>query len=210
MKKLFFINKQIIKMLYKNFKVLIINCTYKTNKYKMFLLTIIEYIVINFTFIINIVFLIKKIVNYYDWILNYLKTLYVSLKLADFHVIITNWDLILLEIIDVQYFVKTKHILYLWYVHRNVIKNCKIFFSIKKNWETFLIDWHAIIYAFNKTKFETIWRTLIIRWYNINFENIFYIYTMWLMFWYIKLCKCKINKIMHFNIIIISRAENIY
>ena len=30
------------------------------------------------------------------------------------------------------------------------------------------------------------------------------------MLWYIKLCKCEINKIMHFNIIIISRAEDIH
>ena len=66
MKKLFFINKQMIEVLCKNFEVLIMNCTYKTNKYKMFLLTIIKHIVIDFTFIINFVFLIKKTANYYD------------------------------------------------------------------------------------------------------------------------------------------------
>ena len=66
MKKFFFINKQMIKTLCKNFEILIMNCTYKMNKYKMFLLTIIEHIVIDFTFIINFVFLIKEIANYYD------------------------------------------------------------------------------------------------------------------------------------------------
>ena len=66
MKQFFFINKQVIETLCKNFEVLIINCTYKTNKYKMSLLTIIEHIVINFTFIVNFVFLIKETANYYD------------------------------------------------------------------------------------------------------------------------------------------------
>ena len=66
MKKLFFINKQVIETLYKNFETLIIDCIYKINKYKIFLLTIIEHIVINFIFIINFIFLIKEIVNYYN------------------------------------------------------------------------------------------------------------------------------------------------
>ena len=100
-----------IEILYKNCKILIINCIYKTNKYKISLLTIIEYIVINFTFIINFIFLIKKTANYYDWIFNYLKTLYVSLKFFNFCIIIINQNLILIKIIDVQYSVKTKYIL---------------------------------------------------------------------------------------------------
>ena len=103
-KKAFFINKQVIKTLYKNFKILIINCIYKINKYKMLLLTIIEYMIINFTFIVNFTFLIKEIANYYDWILNYLKTLYVDLKFINFCVIVINQNLILIIIINVQYF----------------------------------------------------------------------------------------------------------
>ena len=65
-KKLFFINKQIIKALCKNSEILIMNCIYKINKYKMLLLIIIEHIIIDFIFIINFVFLIKKIASYYD------------------------------------------------------------------------------------------------------------------------------------------------
>ena len=187
-KKFFFINKQVIEVLCKNFEILIINCTYKTNKYRMFLLTIIKHIVIDFIFIINFVFLIKKIASYYDWILNHLKILYISLKLVNSRVIVMNRNLILMKVINIQYFAKTKHVLCFWHVYRNVIKNCKTFFSIKKNWKTFLIDWHAIIYVFNKTKFETTWRALIIKWYNINFEDVSYLYKTWLMLllWYIK------------------------
>ena len=48
MKKFLFINKQVIETLCKNFEVLIINCIYKINKYKIFLLTIIEHIIIDY------------------------------------------------------------------------------------------------------------------------------------------------------------------
>jgi len=66
MKKLLFVHKDMLKILCKNSKVLIMNCTYKTNKYKMLLLTICEVTFLGTTFIVGFVFLDKETKNYYD------------------------------------------------------------------------------------------------------------------------------------------------
>jgi len=54
---LFFISKCMQKLLRLNMKILIIDCTYKTNKYKMFLLIIIEVIALNTTFYVAFCFM---------------------------------------------------------------------------------------------------------------------------------------------------------
>lgn len=55
-----------LEILCKNPKILIIDRIYKTNKYKMSLLTICEVIFLNTMFIVNFVFLDKEIKSYYD------------------------------------------------------------------------------------------------------------------------------------------------
>ncbi len=128
-----------LKILCKNSKILIIDCIYKTNKYKMLLLTICEIILLNTIFIVDFVFLDKEIKNYYNWILYYLIYLYSSLKLFSSRVIVIDRNLILIEIIDNCLFKcveiwneETNYILYLWYLYRNIAKNCKVFFAIDK------------------------------------------------------------------------------
>jgi len=55
-----------LEILCKNSKILIINCIYKTNKYKLLLLTICEIIVLDIIFIVDFVFIEKENKNYYD------------------------------------------------------------------------------------------------------------------------------------------------
>ena len=56
-KRLFFVNKNIKKILFKNSKMLIMNCTYKINKYRMSLFIIINVIALKTSFYIAKVFL---------------------------------------------------------------------------------------------------------------------------------------------------------
>ena len=53
------------KLLHLNIKILIINCIYKTNKYKIFLLIIIEIIVLNIIFYVDFCFIKKENYNNY-------------------------------------------------------------------------------------------------------------------------------------------------
>ena len=63
-KQLFFVNKIIKKVLCKNFKILIINCIYKINKYKISMFVIIKIIALKFSFYINFAFFKKKKVEF--------------------------------------------------------------------------------------------------------------------------------------------------
>ena len=59
-KRMFFVNKNVVKIFIKNLNVLIIDCTYKINKYKIFLITIADQILLKITFLIDFVFLLNE------------------------------------------------------------------------------------------------------------------------------------------------------
>ncbi len=65
-KKLFFVHKGTTEILSKISEILIMNCTYKTNKYRMPLLIICEFTSLGTTFIVGFVFIEKKTTKYYD------------------------------------------------------------------------------------------------------------------------------------------------
>jgi hypothetical protein len=56
-----------LEILCKNLKILIINCIYKTNIYKILLLTICEIIALEIIFIVDFVFIKKENKNYYNY-----------------------------------------------------------------------------------------------------------------------------------------------
>jgi len=59
--------KNMLEILCKNLKILIINCIYKTNIYKILLLTICEIIALEIIFIVDFVFIKKENKNYYNY-----------------------------------------------------------------------------------------------------------------------------------------------
>jgi len=186
-KKLFFVHKDMLEILCKNSKVLIMNCTYKTNKYKMPLLTICEVTSLGSTFIVGFAFLKKEIKNYYDWVLYHLIKLYGNLGLSLPRVIASDRDLALMEAIDGRlprrpgaHGEGTSHVLCLWHLHRNVAKNCKASFATNEKWEAFLIAWHAIIYANTHALFEAAWIQFVTNYCEDHRDDINYIVDTWL------------------------------
>ena len=59
-KKLFFVNKHIKKILCKNFEIFVMNCTYKINKYDMSMFVVMNHISLNTNFYIDFAFIEKK------------------------------------------------------------------------------------------------------------------------------------------------------
>lgn len=53
-----------------------------------------------------------------------------------------------------QVFFIANHILYLGYIDKNVLANCKSFFNIKKKWQKFYEDWHKDSFAITEAIFE--------------------------------------------------------
>ena len=62
---LFFVDKNIINILRKNFEIFVMNCIYKTNRFNIFLLNIVDHTFIETTFYIDFAFIDKKRENRY-------------------------------------------------------------------------------------------------------------------------------------------------
>ncbi len=82
LKILFFAKFICQRMMFLNWKILIIDCTYKTNKYEMSLCIIFEIIVLNTIFYVVFAFISSKHANSYQWILEQLLELYQELNIV--------------------------------------------------------------------------------------------------------------------------------
>jgi len=149
---LFFILKCMQKLLRLNMKILIMNCTYKTNKYKMLLLIIIKIIVLNIIFYVAFCFIKDESYSDYEWIIEVLVRLYDHLNLSYSITIIFDDDKALSSTLS-HVFAKqnhrVNHILCIWHINQNVTTNCKKYFLTNEQWETFYKRWKNIVYANN-------------------------------------------------------------
>ncbi len=98
--KLFFNWLSCHDMLICNSKILIMNCIYKINHYKMLLLIIIKVIALNIFFFVEFCFMtVEKTVNYM-WVLKQLKLLYIKFNLFDSTVILIDYKQDLINILQ--------------------------------------------------------------------------------------------------------------
>lgn len=98
--KLFFNWLSCHDMLICNSKILIMNCIYKINHYKMLLLIIIKVIALNIFFFVEFCFItVEKTVNYM-WVLKQLKLLYIKFNLFDSTVILIDYKQDLINILQ--------------------------------------------------------------------------------------------------------------
>jgi hypothetical protein len=201
-----FFMKQSSKILLKsNHEILVMNCTYKINKYKMSFLIINDQTVLHFNFFVTFCFMIKETSADYFWILQQLKTIYLKLNFSNSIVIITDMKKELMTIISLN-FENFSHLLCIWHINKNVLINCKKEFDNKKNWNRFFIEWKNVIYASSEAKFWKLWKRFFIK-YSFKRNCVQY-----LVFIYIANCrhfaKCFIDKILHFETTSTSRDED--
>ncbi len=98
--KLFFNWLSCHDMLICNSKILIMNCIYKINHYKMLLLIIIKVITLNIFFFVEFCFMtVEKTANYM-WVLKQLKLLYIKFNLFDSTVILIDYKQDLINILQ--------------------------------------------------------------------------------------------------------------
>lgn len=148
----FFMKKSFETLIKTNNEVILMNCTYKINRFKMSLFIIFDHIVLHIIFYIIFAFLIKKITFDYAWILNQLKIIYTRLKVLDLTVIITNMKKALMLAISVIHS-NINYLLCFWHINNNVLINCKRVFDDKKTWDRFCDKWKAMTYASTEIEF---------------------------------------------------------
>ena len=196
-----FIFKTLLKI---NSKMLIMNCTYKINKYNMSLMIISDQTALHINFYVIFCFMTQKLNFDYCWCLQQLKTIYVDLEIAAFTIIIIDMKRELMKVCE-TIFEKTNHLLCLWHNNKNVIVKCRNNFNDKEAWNVFYLEWKLVIYVSSKKEFWTLW-TSFIRKYNEN-ESMNYLVNIYIIDFRHHFVKAYINQMLHFDIISTSRDE---
>ncbi len=203
----FSIEKHIFEFLKNNWKVLLMNCTYKINKYKLSLFVIVDYISLSITFYVDFAFLTKETEKNYIWMLETFQKYFEQKNIFISDVLMTNRNLKLINALH-QIFFTVKHLLCVWHVNKNVLIHCKSDFIIKETWEKFYSKWQAMMYVHIFEIYRKNWNNLQNDYYAKHFEIINYLKDIWIRSFDRKIIKCYINKIRHFFIISTSRSKS--
>ena len=179
MKYLFWINKISMNIFKTNDEIIILDCTYKTNRYNMFLIILIEITCFNISFYFDMCFLKNEIVKNYETLFRIIKKLfkYMNIFLSIVWFIDDN-----LQISKSLYAIisNARHALCVWHIENNVINNCKKFFT-NKIWLVFFNkkndennineEFQRLLYVINEIDLNLWWQKFQNK-YNFLHENI--------------------------------------
>ena len=132
------------------------DCTCKTNVYKILLCIITGVTPLNTIYYIAFAFLSAEMVHDYHWVLGAIKKLYELFDIPDSKSIITNIDPSIICAIS-DGLPLASHLLCLWHMNQNIMTNCSKLFEDKKSWEKFYGEWHHVVYAHTEQKFVERW-----------------------------------------------------
>ena len=149
---LFFVREGSQTLLKTNYEVLVMDCTYKTNRYRMPLLIVSGQTSLHTNFYVAFCFMASETTADYTWVLSHLKALYLQLELPDPVVIVTDMERALMSAID-QTFPNTNHLLCIWHINNNIVASCKKSFDTKEAWDAFFAEWKSIVYATTEPEF---------------------------------------------------------
>jgi len=121
--RLFFAHPKSIELLQTYSKVLLMDCTYKTNRFRMPLLNIVGMTATNSTFFGAFAFLQKETEADYHWALQNLREVMPGVPPPG--AIVTDRDLALMNAISTSFPAPTRNILCIWHINKNILARCK-------------------------------------------------------------------------------------
>ena len=182
--------------------VFVMDCTYKTNKYKMPLLDIIGVSCFNTSFYSGFVFLKKEDEDSYVWALTAFKKFLGDA--TEPAVIMSDRELALMNSIN-DVFPSTTSLLCVWHIQKNVFSNCKKDFENADEFNTFMSKWNIVVYSTTESLFEENWGEFELCCRDKK-HSVEYIKTSWLP-WKKKFVSAWTEKHLHFGNRASSRAE---
>lgn len=139
---LFFVHKQSQKLLKSNEKVLVLNCTYWTNQFKISLLDVLRVTALNTTSYVGFCFMTKKERKNYVWVLQNLQALCNSLKIEAPKVIVMDHELTLMNTIaEVFPTPNMTSLLCVWHVNKAIFTRCRTGFTD--------VEWSFLLLSFS-------------------------------------------------------------
>jgi histone-lysine N-methyltransferase SETD2 len=194
-KDLFFAHPISIDILRAFPQVLIMDCTYKTNRYRLPLLEIVGVTSTNLTFSVALAYLEGESEGNYTWALSRLKTILEDGWVPS--IIVTDRELALMNAIE-RVFPTTRHMLCRWHINRNVLKKSKPSFETKEKWDKFMIEWNMLVHSNTEDEYND-------RLYNLETTSssypdvLDYVKSTWLNPYKDRFVEAWTNNYMHFG-----------
>ncbi|KAL8519809.1 hypothetical protein ACS0TY_010664 [Phlomoides rotata] len=185
-------------------KVLLMDCTYNTNRYRMPLLEIVGVTPTNLTFCVACAFMNAEREDNYTWPLSTLRSLVVDLCLPN--LIITDRELALMRAVE-SIIPTTSHILCRWHINRNIMATCKKYFPTKEHWNNFYSSWCDINKADEESRFNELLRRFVEDYSNKYPNAVKYDVKNWIDPYKEKFVSCWTNNILHYGNTTTNRVE---
>lgn len=193
-------------------EVPLLDCTYKTNKFKMPLLNVVGFTGLNTTFYVAFAFLRGEKEEDYNWALQKLRLHMPAVP----RVIITDCELALINTID-RIFPEAKNLLCQWHIQKNILGKCKRYFSAESDdanstlatedsWTEFQRTWSTVVRTQSAAEFDTAWQNMKAT-YRRRIFAIQYIETIWLPLKERFACPWA-DQHRHYGTIVTSRVES--
>ncbi|KAH6789587.1 hypothetical protein C2S51_004593 [Perilla frutescens var. frutescens] len=201
-KDLFYAHPMSMQLLRAFPNVLLMDCTYKTNRYRLPLFEIVGITLTNMTFSIACAYLESEKEDNYTWALTVLKGLMDQRNLLN--VIITDREIALINAIQTT-FPNSHHFLCRWHINKNIAANCKKF-RTKDKWDSFLSAWNMIVLADTEDRYTE----LLSRFqadYSAHLDVVKYVMSHWIKPYKERFINCWTNNVMHFDNTTTCRAE---
>jgi hypothetical protein len=141
---LFFVKKHTSKLLKNNWEVFLMNCIYKTNKYKLLLFVIVDHIFLSIISYVDFAFLTRETEENFAWVLKTLQKYLKKKNILVSKILMTNRDVKLINVSH-SIFSRVRHFLCIWHVNKNVLTHCKSYFITKEEWEKLYLKWQAMM-----------------------------------------------------------------
>lgn len=205
---LFFAHNESVTLTRQYSSVLLMDCTYKTNKFKMPLLNIVGITSFNTTFYSCFIFMKGEEKADYQWALTHVARLFDGIPKPG--VIVTDRELALMNALETT-FPDSANLLCLWHISKNILKNCKSQFSKETEnenndeWQLFLEKWNDIVQSVTENEFNEKWQTFYSTYANKS-RIITYFENTW-MPWKEKFVKAWTNEFLHLGTTVTSRVE---
>ncbi|XP_028098948.1 uncharacterized protein LOC114298553 [Camellia sinensis] len=134
------------------------DCTYKTNRYRLPLLEIVGVTSTEMTFSVAFAYLQYERVDNYAWVLATLRDVMDGFVVPT--VIVTDRELALMNAIQ-KIFPSARHLLCRWHISKNVLTKCKKMFETQQKWEKFNHEWNSVVYSSSEIQYEERLKSLL-------------------------------------------------
>ncbi|XP_028070434.1 uncharacterized protein LOC114272918 [Camellia sinensis] len=185
-------------------KVLIMDCTYKTNRYHLPLLEIVEVTSTDMSFSVAFAYLQFERIDNYVWVLTTLRSLLDDTTIPE--VIVTDRELALMNAID-RVFSTSRHLLCRWHISRNVLAKCKKMFKSKEKWDKFISLWNFLVLSSTELEYNEHLARLLAD-FDTYPEAVQHVSQSWLISYKDKFVAVWTDSCMHFENVTTNRAES--